>query len=180
MRDSSPGPALPFREGIHRRGALKILLLAGWGTFAAAAIGAGAAVLRFFASNDASAVSPVFKAGRPEDIREGEVREDFKRGRRVYLVRSGDRIFALSAICTHLGCTTNWLSSERKFKCPCHGTGFRPTGENFEGPAPRSLERFRVTFSDDGQILVDMSRSFRRERGEWDDPDSFLRVEKRG
>ena len=47
--------------------------------------------------------------------------------------------FALSTVCTHLGCTPNWLPVESKFKCPCHGSGFRMTGIHFEGPAPRPL-----------------------------------------
>jgi nitrite reductase/ring-hydroxylating ferredoxin subunit len=45
--------------------------------------------------------------------------------------------YALFTICTHLGCTPNYLSAENKFKCPCHGSGYRLTGVNFEGPAPR-------------------------------------------
>ena len=45
------------------------------------------------------------------------------------------------------------LSAENKFKCPCHGSGFRTTGINFEGPAPRPLERARIVLADDGQIL---------------------------
>ncbi len=55
--------------------------------------------------------------------------------------RGRDIIYALSTTCTHLGCTPNWLEGEKKFKCPCHGSGFKITGVNFEGPAPRPLER---------------------------------------
>ena len=73
-------------------------------------------------------------------------------------------------MCTHLGCTPNYLSAENKFKCPCHGSGFRLTGVNFEGPAPRPLERARVALADDGQILVDKSRKFQYELGQWKDP----------
>ena len=60
-----------------------------------------------------------------------------------------------STICTHLGCTPNWLEAENKFKCPCHGSGFYMSGINFEGPAPRPLERVTVSLADDGQVLVD-------------------------
>ena len=73
----------------------------------------------------------------------------------VWIVRTPTEIYVLSTVCTHLGCTPNWLDGEQKFKCPCHGSGFRKTGINFEGPAPRPLERFKVSLSDDGQILVD-------------------------
>ena len=66
----------------------------------------------------------------------------------VWIVRTPEDIeqhasgfYSLSVTCTHLGCTPNYLSAENKFKCPCHGSGFRTTGVNFEGPAPRPLER---------------------------------------
>jgi hypothetical protein len=60
----------------------------------------------------------------------------------------------LIAVCTHLGCSPNWLPAENKFKCPCHGSGFYMSGVNFEGPAPRPLERARIVLADDGQILI--------------------------
>src|SRR5207248_1042059 len=78
---------------------------------------------------------------------------------------------------THLGCTPNYLSAENKFKCPCHGSGFRTTGVNFEGPAPRPLERTRIVLAEDGQILVDKSRHFQRELGQWTDPEAFLKAQ---
>ena len=45
---------------------------------------------------------------------------------------------------------------------------------NFEGPAPRPLERFRIALADDGQVLVDKSKKFQQEKGEWNNPESFL------
>ena len=92
------------------------------------------------------------------------------------MVRDEESIFALSTVCTHLGCTPNWLRTEGKFKCPCHGSGFRMTGINFEGPAPRPLERYKVSLSNDGQILVDKTKSFKWEKGEWENSESFLVV----
>ena len=56
------------------------------------------------------------------------------------------------------GCTPNWLATDNKFKCPCHGSGFRMTGIHFEGPAPRPLERFKIGLADDGQVLVDKTK----------------------
>ena len=50
------------------------------------------------------------------------------------------------------------------------------TGINFEGPAPRPLERFRLTMADDGQLLVDKSKKYQQEKGEWSDPESFVRI----
>ena len=89
-------------------------------------------------------------------------------------MRVPEGIYALSTVCTHLGCTPNWLSAENKFKCPCHGSGFYKTGINFEGPAPRPLERYRISLAEDGQILIDKSKKFQQEKGEWNNPESFL------
>lgn len=117
-----------------------------------------------------------FKAGLPSDYTIGEVSEKYKQEHRVWIVREPDGFYALFAKCTHLGCTPRWLKVEEKFKCPCHGSGFRKTGVNFEGPAPRPLERYRIALADDGQLLVDMSVVYRYEKGEWDKPGAFLRV----
>lgn len=117
-----------------------------------------------------------FKVGFPHEYAVGEVSERWKKRYRVWIVRTEEGFFALSAKCTHLGCTPNWIETEGKFKCPCHGSGFYSSGVNFEGPAPRPLERFRVALADDGQLLVDRSRSYRQEAGEWDSPDAFLRL----
>ncbi|MBI2835724.1 MAG: Rieske 2Fe-2S domain-containing protein [Acidobacteria bacterium] len=123
-----------------------------------------------------------FKAGFPSDYGMG-VDERWKDKFGVWIVRTPNDIvqvasgfYALLVTCTHLGCTPNWLSAEVKFKCPCHGSGFRPTGINFEGPAPRPLERCRIVTAEDGQILVDKSRKFQYELGQWIDPESFLKV----
>ena len=94
----------------------------------------------------------------------------------TWIVRSPEYIYALSTTCTHLGCTPNWLENENKFKCPCHGSGFRKSGINFEGPAPRPLERFMIVLADDGQILIDKNRKFQYEKGQWSDSQSFLVV----
>ena len=63
-----------------------------------------------------------------------------------------------------------------KFKCQCHGSGFRSSGINFEGPAPRPLERYKISLANDGQILVDKTKSFKFEKGEWNRTESKLKV----
>ncbi len=106
----------------------------------------------------------------------GEVDLRWKDKYGVWMVRNDEGIYALSTVCTHLGCTPNWLSNERKFKCPCHGSGFQASGINFEGPAPRPLERYRIVLADDGQIIVDKTRKYQQEKGQWSDPEAFLKV----
>jgi len=117
-----------------------------------------------------------FKAGRPTDFAIGEVSEKFKKDQRVWIIRTEEGIYALFAKCTHLGCTPRWLTAENKFKCPCHGSGFYKTGINFEGPAPRPLERLRITKAEDGQLLIDKSVKYLYEKGDWSKPGAFLKV----
>jgi cytochrome b6-f complex iron-sulfur subunit len=116
-----------------------------------------------------------FKAGLPEEYLVGEVSEKYKDDYRVWIIREAEGFYALSAICTHLGCTPRWLEVDNKFKCPCHGSGYRRSGVNFEGPAPRPLERLKISLSDDGQILIDRNIKFRFENGDWIKPDAYLK-----
>ncbi len=140
-----------------------------------------AATGRFMFPNVLNEPPQHFKAGLPGEYGMG-VDERWKDRYGVWLVRTADDLvqhaagfYALIAVCTHLGCTPNYLAAEGKFKCPCHGSGFRLTGINFEGPAPRPLERAEVGLADDGQILVDKSRRFQFELGQWGDAQSFLK-----
>jgi len=117
-----------------------------------------------------------FKAGFPKDYAIGEVSEKWKKDYRVWIVRTEEGFYALFAKCTHLGCTPRWLTAESKFKCPCHGSGFYRTGINFEGPAPRPLERLKITLAEDGQLVIDKSVKYLFEKGDWGKPGSFLKV----
>ncbi len=148
----------------------------GWVSFAAATTGALSILVRYLFPNVVFEPPTSFKAGFPSDYEIGKVDERWKEKFGVWIMRVPEGIYALSTICTHLGCTPNWLDTENKFKCPCHGSGFYKTGINFEGPAPRPLERYRISFAEDGQILVDKSKKFQQEKGEWNNPESFLNV----
>jgi cytochrome b6-f complex iron-sulfur subunit len=119
-----------------------------------------------------------FKVGSKDGFPAGKVETKFVAQYGVWVV-NGDfqgeqQIYALKTVCTHLGCTPNWLEAEQKFKCPCHGSGFYKDGINFEGPAPRPLERYAIRIADDGQLEVDKSRAFQEELGQWADPSSFV------
>ena len=120
-----------------------------------------------------------FKVGPPSDYPSGSVSIEWKASHGIWIVRSDaykgrDSIYALLATCTHLGCTPNWLEAEQKFKCPCHGTGFYVNGINFEGPAPRPLERVAIRLASDGNLEIDKSVRFREELGQWEDPASYV------
>ena len=134
---------------------------------------------RFMMPNMVVELPQQFKVGPPADIPPGTVSEKFIASRGVWLVRSDsyngeDIIYALSSVCTHLGCTPNWLEGEQKFKCPCHGSGFYISGINFEGPAPRPLERVGLRVAEDGMLEVDKSVKFQEELGQWQDPKSYV------
>jgi len=154
-----------------------------WGAFSAASAAALAATGRFMFPNVLNEPPQQFKAGFPNEYGMG-VDERWKEKFGIWIVRIADEVvephgsgfYALITVCTHLGCTPNYLSAENKFKCPCHGSGYRLTGVNFEGPAPRPLERARIVLADDGQILVDKSRHFQYELGQWTDPEAFLKA----
>ena len=157
-------------------------LVVAWGSFSAASAALLAATGRFMFPNVLNEPPQQFKIGFPDEYAPG-VDERWKDRFGVWIVRTpsdvvqeASGVYALLVTCTHLGCTPNWLSAELKFKCPCHGSGFRPTGINFEGPAPRPLERARIVMAEDGQILVDKARKFQFELGQWTDPESFLRI----
>lgn len=171
-----PTPAFPEApEGISRRTFLNWLAL-GWAAFTAA-LGAGlTAVGRLFFPNITFEPPQQFKAGFPAEYAVNKVDERFKKRYGVWIVRDEKGIYCLSTVCTHLGCTPNWLEGEQKFKCPCHGSGFYSTGINFEGPAPRPLERHKIQLAEDGQIYVDKQLKFQHEKGQWSDPASFLEL----
>jgi cytochrome b6-f complex iron-sulfur subunit len=180
-----PGSSAAEATELRRR---RFLALSGlsvvwvaWGAFVAG-IGAFTAMLgRFMFPNVLAEPPSTIKVGVPQNYDPEAVNERFKAEWGFWIVRSTryngeDIIYALQSICTHLGCPPNWLEGEQKFKCPCHGSGFYISGVNFEGPAPRPLERFKVSLADDGQIIVDKSQKFQQELEQWKDSDSFITV----
>ena len=135
---------------------------------------------RFMFPNVLTEPPTKFKVGFPDSYAPGQVEAKYKAQFGVWVVRyeyEGEaQIYALKSVCTHLGCTPNWLEGEQKFKCPCHGSGFYKDGVNFEGPAPRPLERYAIRVSDDGQLEVDKSTKFNEELGQWADSNSYVSV----
>ncbi|HEY5038455.1 MAG TPA: ubiquinol-cytochrome c reductase iron-sulfur subunit [bacterium] len=169
---SVPATSLPLNPEMTRRSFLSLLGWA-WVAFTAATLGALSTMLRFAFPNVTFEPPLKFKVGFPNQFAPG-VDNRFKDEHRVWIVRDEKSIYALSTICTHLGCTPNWLQAEQKFKCPCHGSGFYITGVNFEGPAPRPLERFEISLAEDGQIQVNEGVKYQQELGQWGLPGSFL------
>ena len=157
----------------------EFLTLAAWGCFLSGVAGSLLGVLRFFLPNVTYDPPSVFKIGKPEEYAPGVVDERWKKKHRVWVIRDtpsqGGGLFVIFARCTHLGCTPNWLEGQNKFKCPCHCSGFRKAGINYEGPAPRPLERCRLALADDRQVQVDVSNRFKNP-ADWGKPDAYLKV----
>jgi cytochrome b6-f complex iron-sulfur subunit len=132
--------------------------------------------LRFFLPRSILEPSSKFSVGFPSDYALG-VDTKWQQQYRIWVDKTSDRIFVVYARCTHLGCTPDWKASENKFKCPCHGSGYDSEGINFEGPAPRPMDRAYVELDAEGQIVVDVGRLFKwpkGEKNEFNDPGAYI------
>lgn len=100
----------------------------------------------------------------------------WKKSHRTWIVLEKDRMYAIFAKCTHLGCTPSWYEEDRTFKCPCHGSRYYSNGIHFAGPAPRPMDRFKISIAEDGQIVVDTSVMFTYKN--FDNPFAYLDLER--
>ncbi|MEX0776583.1 MAG: Rieske 2Fe-2S domain-containing protein [Phycisphaeraceae bacterium] len=153
-----------------------VILAVAWGAIAASFLTFMGAFQSFMVPKVTKEPPTTFRAGKLGDYATVGVYEQFKSSNGVWIVHQPDgQLVALSDICTHLGCIPNWLPTDQKFKCPCHGSGYYINGVNFEGPAPRPLERFKITR--EGQfVVVDKSQKYRAELGQWNNPASYISV----
>ena len=164
-------------QGEITRRSFPVVLTAAWVALAAALGGLSSSLGRFLFPNVLFEPVQKFKAGLPADYSVGEVDERWKDKYGIWIVRTEEidvrADHRLHAPRLH----AELAAAQNKFKCPCHGSGYYRTGVNFEGPAPRPLERAKI-FIDiaDGQIVVDKSKQFHQERGEWTDPESFIKL----
>ena len=137
-------------EGTDRRDFLTRL---GVGACAVAAAGSGIVTVDFLKPKVLFEPPTTFRAGGPADYHEGTVR--FNKERKAYVIGGSGGVYALSAVCTHLGCITRFLSDQNVIACPCHGSRFDPEGNVVEGPAPRPLPWLQVGTDASGLLVVD-------------------------
>jgi cytochrome b6-f complex iron-sulfur subunit len=151
----------PPDDHVPRRTFLSLTL--GWCS-AAFALGASlAAAGRFLVPNVLYEPAQRFKALKPDDYPDGPT---FMPNLRVFLFRKGNSFRAVSAVCTHLGCTVNLAGAG--FHCPCHGSVFDMSGSVMSGPAPSALTWFDLTLSRDGHLVINTSQPVK--------PDKYLVV----
>ncbi len=129
-----------------------------WGSVGIEAALIGLGSFRFLIPNLTFGPPPMFKIGKPEDYPPGS--QTFLRDSRLFIVSTEKGIIAMSAVCTHLGCTVGRV--EWGYQCPCHGSKFDSNGDLLAGPAPKSLPWFKVIQGPDKYLIVDRWRTVPR------------------
>ena len=174
MTNKKAVPESGKREGVAGgattgRSLLKRL---GLGATLLALVGQAYAFLRSLVPNVLYEEPQRFKVGTPDQFGEGA---RFIEDRRVFLFRERNTFYAISAACTHLGCTVRMqrlnqpkkvrvrgreFEEQAEFHCPCHGSKYYGDGTPYAGPAPRPLNYYKVELSpDDGQLIVDLAET---------------------
>src|SRR6202140_794826 len=146
----------PQEKDFDRRA---FLVKLGLGSLSIAAAGTAAFAYQFLSPNVLFEPSPIVNAGRPESYAVDSVTLDVNSG--IYLIHAQEGFFALSAVCTHLGCLTAWKPELGIIACPCHGSKFKRDGVKIEGPAPKPLPWLQTWVSDEGDLMVDRSINIR-------------------
>ncbi len=149
----------------------KFLTRLGIGAGAAALVGQAWASLRSLIPNVSYDAPTTVTLGLLSEFTEGM---RFFPDERLFVFREGNTFHAISAVCTHLGCTVRAealpapektsvkgvpLTLTHRFLCPCHGSKYTGDGTNVAGPAPRPLPWRPVKVAvDDGQLVVDLAK----------------------
>ena len=129
-------------------------LTVGWVTFTAACAGLLGLAFRFSYPNVVFEPEMDFVAGETGDYAEG-VDERWKEVYGVWIVRLEGQLFALSNICTHLGCVP--LGDKGDYNgwfCPCHGSHYDTAGRIRKGPAPTNMEIPKYEFVNSNTIRI--------------------------
>ncbi len=137
------------KPGVTRRSFLNEITI---GALGVAGLGGTALTYQYFSPNVLFEPPMTFRAGNPDLYPVNSV--TFLQDQLVYIVRIPVGFYAVSAVCTHLGCITQWKPEANMIACPCHGSKFQPNGKVIAGPAPRPLPHFSISLTADGELLV--------------------------
>jgi cytochrome b6-f complex iron-sulfur subunit len=158
MSDENQRPAAQNADEVGRR---QFFVKMGMTSILVAAAGTGVFAYQFLSPNVLYEPSPIVNAGKPDRYPQDSVTLDPETA--IYVVHGPEGYYALSAICTHLGCLTAFRP-ELEVKgikgiiaCPCHGSKFDREGVKQDGPAPKPLPWLRMWLNDDGELMVDRS-----------------------
>ena len=149
----------------------EFLMKFGTGAGVAAIVAQGGASLRSLVPNVSYDAPTTVKLGLPNEFPDGL---KFLSDERLFIFREGNTFHAVSAVCTHLGCTVRaqamsqpkkqevggaMMTLTHEFLCPCHGSKYEGDGTNVSGPAPKALAWYHLEVApDDGQLVVDLAR----------------------
>ncbi len=111
-------------------------------------------VLKFLGYQSAPVTPTRFTLKAPIDYVSGSVTNVPEA--RAYVLRDAEGLYAVSAICTHLGCTVN--HTDKEFDCPCHGSKYNSGGFVLKGPAKLPLDRLELSLSADGLVVLDTTK----------------------
>jgi menaquinol-cytochrome c reductase iron-sulfur subunit len=141
--------------------------------------GAGIAAIAYQAAASLRSLVPNVSYDAPTTVKLGAIAEfpdglKFLPDQRLFVFREGNTFHAISAVCTHLGCTARAealpspethqvggaaMRLTHRFQCPCHGSKYAGDGTNVAGPAPKPLPWYHLSLAtDDGQLTVDLAR----------------------
>jgi cytochrome b6-f complex iron-sulfur subunit len=157
--DAASQNILPPATGVSRRDFLSELTL---GALGIAGLGGVALTYQYFSPNVLFEPASTFRAGNPDLYPVNSV--TILLDQQVYIVRTSGGFYAVSAVCTHLGCVTQWKPEANMIACPCHGSKFNPEGKKIEGPAPRPLPHFSIALTAEGELQVDKLQTIKADQ----------------
>ena len=154
---------IPTDDEEHTRRAFLSAL--GLGAMALASFGTGITAIRYLWPEVLFEEETRYRIGKPEEIPAGTLVALPEQ--KIYVAHIAEGFFAMTAVCTHLGCLTRFEKEENRIFCPCHGSRFSTEGHVVGGPAPRPLPRLQLTV-EQGVLVVDSSKRV--------EPDAILKV----
>jgi cytochrome b6-f complex iron-sulfur subunit len=129
----------------------------GVGCLGTACLGGAVLSVEYLSPNSVLEPSPKFNAGSLDQFSPDSVTEDLEH--KIYVMRNrSGAVYAMSAVCTHLGCLTFFKQEEGIIACPCHGSKFTREGDVITGPAPASLPRYYAELNERSQLVIDRSQ----------------------
>lgn len=144
-------------EGTHdeKHPPRREFFVAGCVAIGVASVGFLASTFRFLVPNVLYEPSRRATIGKPEDFPPGSV--TFLPDQRCFIFHGAEGFYAISSICTHLGCNVRHVSTG--FACPCHGSRFDKNGRVVRGPAPSPLPWYSLSLSPRGELVLDLDRA---------------------
>ncbi len=136
-------------DGVNRRDFLNEVAFSALGI---AGVGSTVVTYRYLSPNVLFEPPTKFRVGSPDLYPLNTV--TYIEDQETYIVRTADGFYAIQAICTHLGCITQWKPERNRIECPCHGSKFTMLGVKIEGPAPLPLPHYQITLTVDGELQV--------------------------